>query len=256
MPRRRRGFTIHELIVVILIIVVLIAVLLPAIHTGHRGSRRVSCASNLRQIGVAFALYGKDNRGAFPRTRASAGPQRIPTWGTGAAATQPFALDGPAANDVTASFFLLLRTTKLSPKVFVCPASNQDCDPLAGDGTQPPLNRSNFTDVRHNLSYSFQNPYPSDSVVAATFLSSSYGSDYALVADKNPGAAGGNSINHDLTGQNVLFVDGHVSWHRTPAAGPAPLGRGAPDDIFHTDDGELAASPKTLLYDNILLPTD
>jgi prepilin-type processing-associated H-X9-DG protein len=258
MPRRPRGFTLHELIVVILIIIVLIAILLPAIHTGHGRSRIVRCASNLRQIGVAIMLYQRDNRGAFPRTRTSAGPERVPTWGTGAAATQPFAPDGPAENDVTAPLFLLLRTQKLPPLVFVCPASNQAVDPFAGDGTQPPLTRSNFTDVKKNLSYSYQNPYPNNSVLASMMgigFKGSFGADYAVVADKNPGAAGGNSLNHDLRGQNVLFGDGHASWQLTPLAGQLIGTSKTPDHIYNTTDGKIVASPANY-QDNILLPTD
>ena len=264
MPRRGRAFTLHELIVVILIIIVLIAILLPAVSTGHGRSRMVRCASNLRQMGVAMVFYQNANRGAFPRTRASiepaTGTERVPVWGSGAAATQPFAADGPAPNDVTAALFLLMRTptVKLPPLVFVCPASNQVADPLAGDGTQPPL-RSNFTDVKKHLSYSYQNVYPSNAVIAATVglkMGPFNYSTYALVADKNPGAAGGNSLNHDLKGQNVLYGDGHVNWVRTPLAGQVIPPATAPDNIYNTRDGRIVASPADLRGDNILLPTD
>jgi prepilin-type processing-associated H-X9-DG protein len=262
MPPRHRAFTIHELIVVILILLVLIAILLPAISTGHGRNRMVRCASNLRQVGYAITLYSKDNRGTFPRTRASVEPaggtQRVPVWGTAAAATQPFAKDGPADNDVTAGLFLLLRmpTIGLRPLVFVCPASNEVVDPLAGDGTLPPPKRSNFTDVKKHLSYSYQNVYPSNSIIGTGFLGQTFGTNYALVADKNPGAAGGNSMNHDLKGQNVLYADGHVSWQRTPLAGPVPKGATVPDNIYNTRDGRIIASPRSLFEDNILLPTD
>ena len=256
MRRPPRGFTIHELIVVILIILVLIAMLLPAVHTGHRGRRMVGCASNLRQIGYMILVYQKDNRGAFPRTRASRGPVRVPTWGTGAAATDPFAADGPAENDVTAGLFLLLRKNQITPRVFVCPASNQEPDPLAGDGSLPLPMRSNFTDVSKHLSYSYQDPYPNDAAVAGAFIAIRYGTFYALAADKNPGAAGGNSMNHDLRGQNVLYADGHVAWQAMPLAGPVAAPGGTPDHIYNTKAGTIIASPTDLQTDNILLPTD
>ena len=79
---------------------------------------------------------------------------------------------------------------------------------------------------------------------------------HRFIADKNPGAAGGNSLNHDLRGQNVLYADGHVNWLRTPLAGPVPTGSTAPDNIYTTRDGRIVASPAHLFDDNILLPTD
>jgi prepilin-type processing-associated H-X9-DG protein len=146
----------------------------------------------------------------------------------------------------------------MPPLIFVCPASNQVPDPLAGDGSLPLPKRSNFTDVKKHLSYSYQNPYPSNSVIAASMgigFKGSVGATSPLIADKNPGAAGGNSLNHDLKGQNVLFGDGHVSWVRTPLAGQVTAPGNTPDHIYNTRDGKIIASPADY-QDTILLPTD
>jgi prepilin-type N-terminal cleavage/methylation domain-containing protein/prepilin-type processing-associated H-X9-DG protein len=271
----RSGFTYIELLVCIALIVIIISILLPTRTRCGEGSGRVKCASNLRQIGQAILLYSNDNRGAYPRTRASSladgAPDPIPVWATGAAATQPFAPDGPAENDVTAALFLLLRTQDITSEVFTCPQSDQEKDTYGRtDGTGMPIQRSNFTDVKKNLSYSYQNPYPSSKAIGAGFkLNNAIGAEFAVAADKNPGTAGGesdnvlfptatssakdmkraNTANHDRDGQNILYGDGHVAWESNPFVG---VNR---DNIWTTADGKINASPVDA-NDSVLLPTD
>lgn len=65
-PRRppwRTGFTLVELLVVVAIVALLIAVLLPSLSSAMAESRRVQCASNLRQLGQAMLLYSHEHRG-------------------------------------------------------------------------------------------------------------------------------------------------------------------------------------------------
>ncbi len=63
------GFTLVEMLVVIAIIAVLAALLLPALAGAKGKAYRVQCASNQRQIGMAFQMYADDNAGSFPVTQ-------------------------------------------------------------------------------------------------------------------------------------------------------------------------------------------
>ena len=57
MVTRKTGFTLIELLVVITIIAVIAAILFPVFaHIRERG-RQTTCASNLRQIGIAMIQY-------------------------------------------------------------------------------------------------------------------------------------------------------------------------------------------------------
>jgi prepilin-type N-terminal cleavage/methylation domain-containing protein len=65
MQAKRAGFTLIETLVAVAIIGLLVSLLLPAVQGAREAARRVACAQNLRQLGIAISSY-ESAWGCFP----------------------------------------------------------------------------------------------------------------------------------------------------------------------------------------------
>jgi type II secretory pathway pseudopilin PulG len=60
--RRAKGFTLTELVFVVLTCALLGCLVVPALATSRDGGKRAVCFNNLRQLGMSMVMYGNDNR--------------------------------------------------------------------------------------------------------------------------------------------------------------------------------------------------
>jgi prepilin-type processing-associated H-X9-DG protein len=254
--KTRSGFTLVEIVLLGFLVAMGATVVMSERLTMTDTSKRVKCASNLRMLGQACLLYANENKGAYPRTRYDVETKKWVAY-SNYKAEDPFKDDGPEVNDVTAAFYLLLRTEDITSEVFICPSTTDVKWDFQGKDSQK---FSNFPNKSH-LSYSFANPY-----FRATedVLTTSINAEYAIAGDMNPGGdelmkieapqpgekSAGNSRNHGGEGQNVLYGDGHVEWQTNPFVG---LNR---DNIYTPgEEGPLIAAPVNI-NDTVLLPTE
>jgi prepilin-type N-terminal cleavage/methylation domain-containing protein len=244
---KRKGFTLVELLVVIAIIALLMGILMPALARVRQLAFRMTCGTNLSGIGKAMLLYSNDYQDELPRAGG-----RNSTWGAVAdwTAADRYRAYGLAADSsggaatVSSCFYLLVKYTEVTPKSFVCKGDAGTTEFKLSDLTTAVS--ANFElidawdfgpalDAFKHCSYAYHMPFG----LYALTVSSEPG--FAVAADRNPflkspaadaklvtdfkpdldafkgtadQAKAGNAIAHQLDGQNVMFLDTHVSFEK------------------------------------------
>jgi prepilin-type N-terminal cleavage/methylation domain-containing protein/prepilin-type processing-associated H-X9-DG protein len=250
---KRKGFTLIELLVVISIIALLMSILMPALARVRELASRVVCGTNLSGIGKAMGIYANNNEsGRFPRAggrNSILGP--VTAW---AAVAEADAFTGsPPTATITSSLWLLVRGDYATAKQFVC---GSDPDTEGQFRTTDPYSVWDFGDTPVDFcSYAYHMPY--DDAGGFSFgMTSASNPGLPVAADRNPGVeldlndeSTFNSRAHQDEGQNVLFVDGHVSFERTEGDRP---GRncGLNDDDIYSCEGTNAPIDR---YDSYLI---
>jgi len=213
----RRGFTLIELLVVIAIIAILAAILFPVFARARENARKSSCASNLKQIGIAWQMYAQDYDETIMRVSSQddGGPLRY-WWGRmdGATLVQEDGLLFPYTRSTQIqacpSFDKTLTSSVgftgygynnayLSPSEYLPPTWAETPKPVKLSAVNSPSETVTFADAsRINFT-------DKTTLEASTFL--------APPADAVPGDFSGNYPNfqgrHNDMG-NVLWADGHV----------------------------------------------
>ena len=115
--RRHRGFTLIELLVVLAILLILAALAAPGLLHGIDLSRRVTCLSNLRQIGMGVHLYAQDHEDAKPPFHSEPVPMK-PTF------TSPNVKQG----DELVGLGLLIEDYVSTHEIFLCQAVEPEAD--------------------------------------------------------------------------------------------------------------------------------
>lgn len=235
-----RAFTLIELLVVIAVIAILTALLFPVFAKVREKARQATCASNQRQLGIAFAQYAQDNDERMPGlTDGRPGANAAGGW-------MFFSVFGdniiaPVFDPSRGALYPYVK----SKGVYVCPDDPKGQAAGLSYAANSCLGDENATDEPHpgRLLAAFDAP-------ASFLLLAEEDADFKpdhLTGTTNDAYLSlyyndGISVRH-TGGTNVGFVDGHVKWFRFPTTAGSPGARSATDVVSALQTGGAPFKP-------------
>ncbi len=123
--KKRRNFTIIELLIVIAIIGILVAMLMPAIASARERGRSASCQNNLKQIVLANSQYAVDYKQYAPYYSSSSHAADSVTW---------MGVRSGGTIDINQEGYLARYTAK-NRDVMICPSWQKTGDKKATVGS-------------------------------------------------------------------------------------------------------------------------